>query len=1050
MEMKQTTIFNWGTRAVVTVLSLMLSLTVFAQEKITVSGVVVDETGLPMIGAGVIEEGNLANGTVTDIDGNYTITVPSDASLNFNFISYKTEIVKVGGKTKIDIQLKPDTNLLDEVVVIGYGTMKKSDLTGSVASVSAKAIEDFKSATVLEALGGQVAGVNVMAADGTPGAGFDIKIRGVGSVNGDTSPLYIVDGFEVDNIDYLASQDIQSVDFLKDASASAIYGARAANGVVLVTTKSGIEGAPQISYNGSATYRVLSKRVELLSPYEFVKLQVESNPTKYGSTYYKLGEDSDGEKYVYQTAEDYLAPGIGIDWQDEAFRPTWSQNHDVSIRGGVKDSKYTVSFSHFDEDGIFANSGYRKDNARVKIFQKVTNWLNLDFSLNYTNTLKTGTGTSGGLLANILRYRPTGGLNVSDYTLRYSMYDPLSMSETNFNSSDNNPILQAESVDDDRSAEQWIANASLNFTLAKGLTFKTSATYNANYQRRDIFYGENSNQAYRGGGVYGSTQMTRALRWQNSNVLTYKTEIAKKHSIDAMLGHEVSYNGNEYLLGQSKDFPFSDLKNDNLGLGATPSQVTTYKAENLRQSFFARAFYNYRDRYMLTGTVRADASTVFSAKHKWGFFPSFSAAWNIAKEDFMKDASGWLSNFKFRAGWGTVGNDRISNYLSMDLYTMSKYGIGSSQTTVLTPKQIANENLKWEGSTTTNVGLDFGVFDSRLNLTVDAFIKDTKDLLLAQNLAHVTGFDSQWQNIGKIRNKGIEITVNSVNFSNRNFFWSTDFNISFLENTLVALQDGTDYMFSRSGFNSNFSGYDYVAYVGSALGDMYGYVYDGVYQYSDFEVAPGGGMTLKEGVADISEHAGKAAAPGMAKYKDMDGDGVITTADRSVIGNGQADWYGGITNSFNIYGIDFSFMFQFSYGNDVYNATRMYCTQSNADRTNQWAEVADRWTPTNASNAVPSYDGYVPSELYSRFIEDGSYLRLKNVTLGYTLPEDLTRRAKIKKVRLYVTAQNLFCLSKYSGYDPEVNTLSSPLMPGFDWGGYPKSKAYTFGLELQF
>lgn len=1049
MKMKQTTILSKCINVAAAMLMLCSSLTAAAQGKLTVSGLVLDETGAPLIGAGVIEDGNLANGTVTDIDGKYTIVVPSDATIIFNYISYKTEMVKVAGRKVIDVTLMPDNTVLEEVVVIGYGTMKKSDLTGSVASVSSKAIEDFKSGTVLEALGGQIAGVNVTAADGTPGAGYDIKIRGVGSVNGDTSPLYIVDGFEVDNIDFLANQDIMSIDFLKDASASAIYGARAANGVVLVTTKSGIEGRPQISYNGSATYRLLSKRVELLSPYQFVKLQVEANPTKYGTTYYKLGEDSDGNAYTYQSAEDYLAEGIGIDWQNEAFRPTWSQNHDISVRGGTKDSKYTISFSHFDEDGIFTNSGYRKDNARVKLFQKVTKWLNIDFSINYTNTLKTGTGTSGGVLANILRYRPTGGLNVSDYTLRYSMYDPLSMSESNFNSSDNNPILQAESVDDNRKQEQWIANASLNFTLAKGLTFKTSATYNANYQRRDIFYGENSNQAYRGGGVYGSTQTTRALRWQNSNVLTYKTNIAKKHSIEVMVGHEVSYSGNEYLLGQSKDFPFEDLKNDNLGLGATPSQVTTYKAENLRQSFFARAFYNYKERYMFTGTLRADASTVFSKKHKWGFFPSFSLAWNIAKESFMDNAA-WLSNLKLRAGWGTVGNDRISNYLSMDLYTPSKYGVGSSQVTVLTPKQIANENLKWEGSTTANLGLDFGVFDSRLNITADAFIKDTKDLLLAQNLAHVTGFDSQWQNIGKIRNKGIEVTLNSVNFNNRNFFWSTDFNISFIKNTLVALQDGTEYMFSRSGFNSNFSGYDYVAYLGSALGDMYGYMYDGVYQYADFNVAPGGGMTLKDGVVDISDHAGKAAMPGMVKYKDMDGDGVITTSDRTVIGNGQPDWYGGITNSFNIYGIDFSFMFQFTYGNEVYNATRMYCTQSNSDRTNQWAEVADRWTETNASSVVPSYDGYVPSELYSRFIEDGSYLRLKNITLGYTFPEQLTRKAHINKVRVYVTAQNLFCLTKYSGYDPEVNTLTSPLMPGFDWGGYPKSKAFTFGLELQF
>lgn len=1028
---------------------LLIGLATSAQNRITVIGTVIDETGEPMIGAGVMENGNTSNGTVTDIDGKFRITVPATATLVFNYLTYKTEYVEVRGRKSIDVKLVPDNNVLDEVVVVGYGTMKKSDLTGSVASVSAKAIEDFKTASVVEALGGQIAGVNIVASDGTPGAGYDIKIRGVGSVNGDTSPLFIVDGFEVDNIDYLANQDIQSIEVLKDASASAIYGARAANGVFLVTTKSGKDGRVSIDYNGSATYRVLSKRIALLSPYEFVKLQVEANPTKYGTTYYRNGENSSGEPYQYQTAEDYLADGIGVDWQDEAFRPTWSQNHEVSVRGGNKDTKYTMSFSHFDEDGIFSNSGYRKDNARIKFSQKIVKWLNFDVTVNYTNTLKTGTGTGGGLLANLLRYRPTGGLNVSDYTLRYSMYDPLSMSETNFNSSDNNPILQAESVDDNRKSEQWIASASLNFSLAKHLSFKTSATYNATYTRRDLFYGEQSNQAYRGGGVYGSTQTTRSLRWQNSNVLTYKNKFAKKHSVEAMLGHEVSYNGTEYLLGQAKDFPFSQLKNDNLGLGATPSQVATSKAENMRLSFFARAFYSYADRYMITGTIRGDASTVFSARHKWGFFPSFSGAWNISNEAFLKDVK-WLSALKLRAGWGTVGNDRISNYLSMNLYSSSKYGLGSSQVTVLTPKQIANENLKWEGSTTTNVGIDFSVLDTHLNLSVDGFIKDTKDLLLAQNLAHVTGFDSQWQNIGKIRNKGIEVALNSVNFNRRNFFWSTNFNISFIKNTLVALQDGTDYMFSRSGFNSNFSSYDYVAYLGSALGDMYGYVYDGVYQYSDFEVAPGGGMTLKKGVADISDHAGKQVQPGMVKYKDIDGDGIITTEDRAVIGNGQPDWYGGLTNTFSFYGVDFSFMFQFSYGNDIYNATRMFCTQSNSDRANQWAEVADRWTVTNASDLVPSYDGYVPSELYSRFIEDGSYLRLKNITLGYTFPEKLTRKAYLNKLRVYVTAQNLFCLTKYSGYDPEVNTLSSPLMPGFDWGGYPKSKAFTFGLELQF
>jgi hypothetical protein len=321
---------------------------------------------------------------------------------------------------------------------------------------------------------------------------------------------------------------------------------------------------------------------------------------------------------------------------------------------------------------------------------------------------------------------------------------------------------------------------------------------------------------------------------------------------------------------------------------------------------------------------------------------------------------------------------------------------------------------------------------------------------MAQNVTYITGFGSQWQNIGKIRNKGIELTLNTINIDKKNFYWKTDFNISFIKNELRSLSNGADYMLVRTGFDSNFASYDYIARVGHSLGEMYGYVFDGIYQYSDFNIAPDGTMTLKDGVADISDHAGQAVQPGMTKYKDLNGDGVITSDDRTAIGNGQPDWYGGITNTFSGYGFDFSFLFQFSYGNDIYNATRLYSTQSRADRQNQLAEVADRWTVQNASNKVPSAEGYVASELYSRFIEDGSYIRLKNVTLGYTIPDRITKKFYIDRLRLYITAQNLFCLTNYSGYDPEVSTLSSALMPGFDWCAYPKSRTYTFGIEVQF
>ncbi len=1059
------TIYNISKKTLLLVTALLLSFGAAAQKqsKVVVSGTVTDETGVPMIGAGVMQQGT-TNGVVTDFDGKYTIEVTSTSVLVFSYISYKTVEMPVAGKTTIDVQLLPDNNILDEVVVIGYGTMKRSDLTGSVASVNDKALKDFRTGSVVEALGGKVAGVNITSADGTPGAGFDVKIRGVGSVNGDTSPLYIVDGFEVDNIDYLANQDIKSIDFLKDASAAAIYGARAANGVVLVTTKSGAEGRPQVTYNGSASYRILSRKLETLSLYEFVDLQMEVNATKNDGRYFKEGTDKNGVPYRFQTMEDYLTTDSGIDWQDEAFKPTWSQNHEVSLRGGTKDSQYIVSYTYFDENGIFQGTGNAKHAARAKFNQRITKWLKMDMTVSYTNTYRRSGGSGGTTLVNLLRYRPTGGLNFSDEELRYSTYAPGEEAESNFDSSNNNPILQAESVKDDRKSEQWIANAALTATIIKGLTFKTQATFNNNYQRRDIFYSETSSQAYRNNKMpYGSSQTTKALKWSNSNTLTYDKTFRKNHKLNAILGHEITVDKSEFLYGQAKNFSITDFTNDNLGIATVPSAVNSGKTEKMRLSFFARAFYSYADRYMLTATVRADASTVFSPKNKWGVFPSFAGAWTISNEKFMKNAT-WISLLKLRAGWGQVGNDRISSFLSMNMYSNSHYGVGTDRYTVLTPKQIANQDLRWEGSTTTNIGVDFNVLDSRINLTVDAFIRDTKDLLMAQDLSYVTGFDVQWQNIGKVRNKGIEITLNTINFNKRNFFWSTDFNISFIKNTLLQLQSGADYKMDNTGFNSNFSASDYISYVGSSLGNMYGYVFDGVYQESDFNVAPHynaekGKMenkyVLKDGVVDISDHAGEDVVPGFVKYKDISGpdgvpDGIITTHDRTVIGNGQPDFYGGITNTFQFYGVDLSFMFQFNYGNDVYNATRMFSTQSKAERYNSLAEVAGRWKPSHATNAVPSATGYVQSELYSRFIEDGSFLRLKNLTLGYTFPEKWTRKIYVTKLRLYATASNLFCITRYSGYDPEVSMRTSPLMPSFDWNSYPKARVFTFGVEIQF
>ncbi|WP_321019927.1 TonB-dependent receptor [Bacteroides sp.] len=1037
-----------STRGWFTLLTLILTISLYAQNA-TLKGVIVDETDTPLIGATVQVKGT-STGSITNFDGNYTIKANKGAVITFSYIGYKTQEIKFTGQPTVNIKMVPDNQTLDEVVVVGYGTMKRSDLTGSVASIAAKDVEGFKTSSVAGALGGQIAGVQITSTDGTPGAGFSINIRGVGTLTGDSSPLYIVDGFEVDDIDYLSNSDIESIEILKDASSSAIYGARAANGVVLISTKSGKIGKPIINYNGSASYRKISKKLDVLSPYEFVKLQGEVN-SKYSDSYFKTGNDDDGNPYRYQSLDDYIGVS-GVNWQDETFNPTWSQDHSLSIMGGTEDTKYNASFSRYIENGIFKNSGFNKTTGKFRLDQKLSKSLSFNFTVNYALTNREGVGTSGdsgrfNMLAQILSARPTGGLKLTDEELLASAIDP-EMLESGESLAQVNPVKQTESVTNNKRAEMWSGNASATWQIIKGLTFKTSGTYNTTNNRTDIFYKDGSKEAYRNGQKpYGRTQMGRDVRWTNSNNLTWKQKV-KKHNYDIMLGHEVSFKSTEYLLGEAMDFPFDNLGNDYLGLGATPSRVESSYSEKTLLSFFARGNYNYDNRYLFTATVRADGSTVFSNKNKWGFFPSFSAAWRVSEEAFMKDVE-WVSNFKVRLGWGIVGNDRISNYLSMDLYEANKYGIGNNTVTVLTPKQLKNANLKWEGASSVNLGVDLGFFDNRLNVTADFFIKDTKDLLLAQSLAHVTGFDSQMQNIGKIQNKGIELSLNSTNIQTRNFTWQTNFNISFIKNTLKGLASGVESMYARSGFDSNFTAYDYIATVGQSLGLIYGYEFDGIYQSSDFYTTPDNQLILKEGITNNARYG--SVKPGVVKYKDQDGDGIITTNDRTVIGNAMPKWYGGITNTFNYKGIDFSFMFQFNYGNDIYNATRLYATQSRSGRRNMLAEVADRWSPTNASNKVPSQDGYIVNDVYSRFIEDGSFLRLKNITLGYTLPHKWTRKFHASKLRIYATGQNLFCISGYSGYDPEVNSASSnPMTPGLDWGAYPKSRVFTFGIDLQF
>ena len=688
-------------RGFITLLALIMSISIYAQS--IVKGTVVDETDLPLIGATVMIKG-ASGGTITDIDGNFSISIKKGEIIAISYIGYKTQEIKYSNQQKIAVKMVPDSKALDEVVVVGYGSMKRSDLTGSVSSIAAKDVKEFQSSSVLGALGGQIAGVQITQSDGGPGSGFNINIRGVGTMTGDASPLFIVDGFEVDNIDNIANADIESMEFLKDASSSAIYGARAANGVVMITTKSGKSGKPTITYNGSATYRKITKQLDMLTPYEFVQLQKDIDP-KYADTYYKTGNDDNGVPHRFQSLDDYIGES-GVDWQAATFNPTWSQDHNLSVTGGDEKTTYSLLFTHYNENGIFNNSGFDRTTAKFRVKQKVTKNISFDATVNYAQTNKKGVGTTAdsgrfNMLAQILSARPTGGLKLTDEELLSSAIDPV-MLEDGTSLAQVDPVIQTESVTNKKRAEAWGANASLTWQIMKGLTFRTANSYYTANTRTDKFYKDGSKEAFRNGQKpYGDTQMGRDVRWTSSNNLTWKQKINKKNSYDVMLGQEISYRSSEYLLGQAMDFPFDHLGNNNLGLGATPSKVATDFGDKKLLSFFARGNYNYDNRYLLTATIRADGSTVFSKKNKWGFFPSFSAAWRVSEEAFMKDIEA-ISNFKIRFGWGIVGNDRISNYLSLDLYQSNKYGIGNSLNTVLTPKQIKNQNLKWEGSSSVN------------------------------------------------------------------------------------------------------------------------------------------------------------------------------------------------------------------------------------------------------------------------------------------------------------------------------------------------------------
>ena len=1055
-------------RIVVSFLLLCLGHAMLLAQTLTITGKVVDEEGLEVIGANIRVKGNASVGTITGLDGAYSIRAGAKDVLQFSFIGMATQNVPVKGRTKIDVQLKQDNKMLDEVVVIGYGTSKRSDLTGSVVSVKSDDLMKTPTSDVTQALAGRVAGVQVTQSEGGPGSSISIRVRGGISITQSNEPLYVIDGFpSEDGMAELDPGEIESIDILKDASATAIYGARGANGVVVITTKNGgkEDSRLSVSFDSYIGFAKIARKLPVLSSEEFVTLDYERN-------LYLNGEEGVTRfQNVYgsfrEIQENYA--GRGIDWQEEVLgRTTTSQNYRVNISGGNKNTSYSLGYAYFKNLGAMVYSGDEKHNVSLNLSHKGNKRLSVNARVNFTQSKVYGMGTSEGnarfnKMEHILQSRPVAGINGTEEELLQGE-DPLYVDDES--NPMQNPLISAQQEQDDRMTRTFQLNGGLNYRLGKRWFFRSTIGTRYQILRRDRFYGELSSTAKRSS-INGSIQYSENGSFQTSNVLNYEYK-TKKQKFTAMWGQEWVSRWTRWVVSSATNFPNNDIGLDDMSLGTPGSITSNVNYDDKLISFFSRLNYNWGERYLLTATIRADGSSKFSKKNRYGYFPSGSLAWNFMEEEFMKPLSKVLDAGKLRASWGLTGNNRIGeyeyyallqalkskvgDYISNGSIPSGVYPINGSTTNVGTvPTSIGNSNLKWETTEQWNVGLDLSFFKERLNFTADIYRKTTRDLLLEASLPLTSGFYSATKNIGKVRNDGLELSLNTVNIQTKDFTWSTDFNIAFNKNEVLALSEGQNSLLTAASFDQNYNSQpSYIAQVGLPMGMMYGYIYEGTYKYDDFNKS-GDTYTLKKGVPHYSTETN--TQPGMPKYKDVNGDGIIDSNDRTIIGRGLPIHTGGFTNNFTYKGFDLSVFFQWSYGNDIMNANRLFFESSNnkSRELNQYASYANRWTPENPDSDIPAATTSASNRVISsRIVEDGSFLRLKTVTLGYTFPKTLIAKAKLSNARVYIAAQNLWTWTSYSGYDPEVSVRNSALTPGLDFSSYPRAYSISFGVNLGF
>jgi TonB-linked SusC/RagA family outer membrane protein len=1028
---------------------------VYAQNKKIGGRVTSSDDGLPLPGVSIKVSGS-NNGVQTDADGSYTLNVPAGSnSVVFSFIGYLPQTLTIGNANTYNVKLVSDEKTLNDVVVVGYGTESKRTNTGAISRIKAADIADRPVTGLDQSLQGLVAGVQVTSASGTPGGAVTVRVRGVSTINAGSQPLYVIDGTPIitgnnsqigfgngqtNALNDINPNDIESIDVLKDAAAAAIYGSRASNGVVIVTTKRGKSGRTNIDLDYNTGFQQTTKTIDALTGPQYIQLYQDAVLNRYPTL--TIGTTT------YPTLAALITTGLSrpllaadastyptTNWQDQVFRTAPISNYNLSINGGNEKTRFNITSGFFDQDGILKGSSYNRFSTR----------LNLDHSI--SDKFKVGTSTS---FNRSVSTRINNDNNIygvlSSAVLLSSAITPYNANGTygrDVYSSVENPIAAYKEPLNETTASRLLSNVYGEYKLLPSLTFKTNfaADYQVYHERRFVPSTLNAAAAPTNGS--GIEAYLSDLNLLNENTLTFNKSFGD-HSLTLLGGQSWQKDSYETLFASGTNFPGNDIKR--LSAASVKTDASSSGSSSTLVSYFGRANYSYKNRYIFSATLRSDGSSRFADGNRFGYFPAVSGAWLISEESFMKNIN-WVSTLKLRGSWGKTGNNFISDFASRTL--LSGYNTAASRGTAfagvagLYPSQLGDPNLTWEKTTSTDVAVDFGFLNDRITLSADFYYRKTNDLLADLPLAGSTGFTTYVTNVGSMENKGLELDLQTINVKSRDFNWTTNFNISFNKNKILSLANNNASV--PAGFASWLE-------VGQSIGSFRGYKVTGIFQnQAEIDAVNAAARTATGSATALYQVAG--TSPGDIKFADINGDGVVTSADQTILGSAQPKFTGGFNNTFKYKNVDLSMLWQFSYGNEVLNWTRSFAEGMNTIY-GQFATTLDRWTPTNTNTSMPRAvlgDPNTNNRASDRFVENASYARMKNLSLGYSLSSDLAAKLHVRKLRIFAAAQNLVTITDYKGFDPEVSTFNStPQSAGTDFLTAPQAKTFTFGLNVGF